>query len=392
MSVSPGSNETWWLQATNDTSAHANENCVSKGQSVAEGSEREAAQTRSQKKIGRSLTILKYQTLGNSYLVFDPRRNGFNEKAFIPPAKWINQICDQDYGIGSNGLLVGPDGSGTGAFEFRIFNSDGSQAQLSGNGARIFGRYLIDAKYIVPSHASGFSITALSRELGRIDIEASPDDLAGSSITTIIGATPCFGPSAVGAIGAVSFGGHNSFTVAALADIGRRSGQGAASWSDSTLLSIGNPHCVTFLPSYLALPSIDLLRQLGSELSFIADAPVAGPANATFRNGCNLQWCFVEDRHRIHLRIVERGEGPTLASGSSAAAVLIAAFIRGLVDDHVTVIMPGGQLKLALAKRGSEIAAVQMSAAVSYIAEIKMADAGGLVPDDSFGRGNGQMV
>lgn len=324
----------------------------------------------------RNLILLKYQTLGNSYLVFDPRRNNFDDLPFNPEPNWIRKICDRDYGVGSNGLLIGPDRCGSGAFEFRIFNSDGSQAQLSGNGARIFARYLLDAKYIPPDQMSSFSIAAVSRELDRVAIEVRADEAITSSITTIISTTPSFGPCAVGAHGGVTFGGDNSITVAALADIGRRNGQGGASWSDSTMLSIGNPHCVTFLTSYGMLPSVDLLKQLKSELSFIADAPRAGSTSAIFSEGCNLQWCFVEDRHRIHLRIVERGEGPTLASGSSAAAALIAAFVRGLVDYHATVIMPGGDLRLALSMRDNEIAAVQMSGEASCIAEIRMADAG----------------
>lgn len=318
---------------------------------------------------GLNCYLSKYQTLGNSYLIFDPNKNGFEKMRFDPAQDWIKRICDQNYGIGSNGLIVGPDHCTPGSFEFRIFNSDGSQAQLSGNGARIFAQYLLDAMYVGCDQISEFEIVAVSRELDRVVVEVRAEE-ASSSITTTIMTAPYFGPFAVGASNGVSFGDCNSNTVAALVDIGQRTSRG--SWSDSTLLSIGNPHCVTFLEAYDLLPSIDFLKQMSSDLSFIADAPQTGSQNAVFCDGCNLQWCFVEDRHHIHLRIVERGEGPTLASGSSAAAALIAAFMRGLVDYRATVIMPGGCLMLALSIRDGEIANVQISGEATLIARIKV--------------------
>jgi diaminopimelate epimerase len=324
-----------------------------------------------QERPGSIISLSKYQTLGNSYLIFDPVKNGFGDAPFEPARNWIKKVCNQDYGIGSNGLLVGPDRRSSGVFEFRIFNSDGSQAQLSGNGARIFARYLLDANYVLPDQSSKFSIAAVSRELDRVAIEVIAEALT-SSITTTISTTPSFGAAAVGAFGSVTFGGSNSSTISALVDIGNRNGQGGGFWSDSTLLSIGNPHCVTFLRSYEMLPSVSVLRQLRSEFSLIADAPLPGASNSTFRDGCNLQWCFVEDRHHIHLRIVERGEGPTLASGSSAAAAFIAAFARGLVGHRATVIMPGGKLNLVLSLCDNEIANVKISGEANFIAEIRM--------------------
>jgi diaminopimelate epimerase len=197
------------------------------------------------------------------------------------------------------------------------------------------------------------------------------------SITTTIKTVPSFGPRAVGAYGGLIFGSDLSVTVAALADVGRRNDPRGSFWSDSTMLSIGNPHCVTFVPAYDMLPSFDLLKRLKDELSLIADSPALGSTNPIFSEGCNLQWCFVESRQRLHLRIVERGEGPTLASGSSAAAAVIAAFVRGLVDGRVTVNMPGGNLLLVLSIYNNEIVAIEISGEASCIAEIQLIDAGG---------------
>jgi diaminopimelate epimerase len=125
------------------------------------------------------------------------------------------------------------------------------------------------------------------------------------------------------------------------------------------------------------LPSFDLLKRLKSELSMMADSPALGSTNPVFIDGCNLQWCFVESRECLHLRIVERGEGLTLASGSSDAAAVIAAFVRGLVDRRVTVNMPGGSLILGLRIRNNEIIAIEISGEAPCVAEVQMVDAGG---------------
>jgi len=95
------------------------------------------------------ILLFKYQALGNSYLIFDPRRNPNAISPIESETDWIRAICSHDYGIGPNGLLVGPEKIEAGLFEFRIFNSDGSQAQLSGNGSRIFARYLLEAGTLI---------------------------------------------------------------------------------------------------------------------------------------------------------------------------------------------------------------------------------------------------
>ena len=79
----------------------------------------------------------KYHALGNDYLVIDP----LEFAADLDPAL-IQRICHRNYGVGSDGILLGPLESGEGDFGLRIFNPDGSEAEKSGNGLRIFSRYL----------------------------------------------------------------------------------------------------------------------------------------------------------------------------------------------------------------------------------------------------------
>jgi diaminopimelate epimerase len=276
-------------------------------------------------------------------------------------------MCDVHFGIGSNGLLLGPSRAPDGSLEFRIINSDGSFAGFSGNGARIFAQYLIDADYV--KAASSFSFFACSHNGGRIRVDArlAADD--PSALVTDLNVMPSFGAAAVGASSNAVAGIGDRLTVPAIEALATRMGLPAGSWADSSPLSIGNPHCVTFVASATLLPAFDLLQRFSSDLAAIADNP-AGRPFSTFREGCNLQWAFVDARDRILLRIVERGEGPTLASGSSASAATIAAWRRGLVDKKVEVVMPGGTLSAEINGSSDRIASVTLTARAVRIAEI----------------------
>jgi diaminopimelate epimerase len=159
---------------------------------------------------------------------------------------------------------------------------------------------------------------------------------------------PTFGPSAVGAsaeyVGVSEFEGR---TVSRVFDLEKIE----PSWACSQFVNVGNPHCVTFLKSPDLLPSME---QLGSEewlprLSAIANSTESDGirgAGRPCKNGINLQWASVIGSDRpdsVEARVFERGEGPTLSSGSSATAVASAARKLGLVTGKmVNVKMPGG--------------------------------------------------
>jgi diaminopimelate epimerase len=138
-------------------------------------------------------------------------------------------------------------------------------------------------------------------------------------------------------------------------------------WSDSTFVSLGNPHCVTFVENPAHFPDI----QFKEPLKAIAYRSPEGNGQ-TFAEGCNLQWAYVKDRTIIDLRIFERGEGPTEASGSSASAATAAAFYRGLIERLVTVQMPGGGLKVELKGTGEGIESVIIRGSATRIMEAQI--------------------
>ncbi len=244
----------------------------------------------------------KYHGLGNDYLVIDPRVHDVDLK---PDA--IRLICDRHFGIGADGILYGPLQGGD-HLRVRIFNPDGSEAEKSSNGLRIFARYLYEKKYVNKKH---FGIETL----GGV-VEAHIQDDSANFIRLRMGEVTFLSTE-------IPVKGRQREVV------GEELETSAAKYR-VTCLSIGNPHCVIPMDNI----SEEKARALGP---LIENHPL-------FPNRINMQLSRVIDRGTIEIRIWERGAGYTLASGSSACAAAAAAHKLGLVGDKVTVEMPGGNL------------------------------------------------
>ncbi len=252
----------------------------------------------------------KYHGLGNDYLVIDP-----NVRDFAMTEANIRLICDRNFGVGSDGILYGPRFEGE-LPSLRIFNPDGSEAEKSGNGLRIFAKYLFERKYV---HSKTFKIKTLG---GIVDVQVKDNDASLIRIN----------------MGKVTFI-SNEIPVAGE----RREVVDEPLVIDgieykATCLSIGNPHCV--------IPMQEVSEQTARAL---------GPHvenHKMFPNRINMQIVRVIDRANIDVRIWERGAGYTLASGSSSCAAAAASHRLGLVDSDVTVHMPGGTLHIEIAGDG----------------------------------------
>jgi diaminopimelate epimerase len=260
-------------------------------------------------------TFFKFQALGNDYIVVDPTRTGFD-----PTVKLVQALCDRHRGIGSDGLLLGPlpVPEDPGAFGLRVFNPDGSESQKSGNGLRIFARYLLEAGHVRGAqcriHTSGgfaeVHYLAPDGSLVQVDMGQPTFRAADIPFTAIspqleVLETPLFLPT-----GPVTI----------------------------TALSVGNPHCVIF-PGQVSPAEA---QRLGPKIERHPDFP----------NRVNVQLVEVLDRKRIRIEIWERGAGYTLASGSSSCAAAAACRRLGLVDDQLRVIMPGGSMDIAFTEQG----------------------------------------
>src|SRR5260221_11540507 len=244
------------------------------------------------------IDLIKYQALGNDYLVVDLPAP-LDQVVPLLPA-----LCDRHLGLGSDGLLVFDPTE----MSVRIFNPDRSEAQKSGNGLRIA------AAHAVLAHGAG----------DRFELRT-----AG-------------GPNPVRVLA------RNGAEIATEVDIGQPSFRAAdlparfdgepnkvtletpVGTVEAMLVSVGNPHCVVFDQPV----TIKRCLELGPHLE----------THAAFPERTNVQLFEVLDRGRVRVEIWERGAGYTLASGTSASAVAAACMRAGLVDDQVSIEMPGGAL------------------------------------------------
>lgn len=252
----------------------------------------------------------KYHGLGNDYLVIDPSVFDID---LTPDA--IRLICDRHFGVGADGILYGPVGSESN-LSVRIFNPDGSEAEKSGNGLRIFARYLYENKYV---GSKNFKIQTLG---GIVTVQIKDES---AKLIKIDMGTITFNSTEI------PVKGQEREVVDQEIEI-----NGVA--YNVTCLSIGNPHCVIPMQQI----SEQKARQLGPLIEY----------HDMFPNRINVQLLKVIDRNNIEIRIWERGAGYTLASGSSSCAAAAAAHKLGFVDNRINVNMPGGGLLVEIAPDG----------------------------------------
>ncbi len=252
--------------------------------------------------------------LGNDYVVMDPK-----ELSFALTPKTIQLICNRNWGLGSDGILaLSP--SKKADFGLRIFNPDGSEAEKSGNGLRIFARYL---------HATGKTRKkrfTVDTKGGLVTIDLHVDRHGDASAVTVEMGRATFKPAAL------------PCTLSA-DELIQRPVDAAGRSLTFTGVSVGNPHCVVFKPAGGSWSREDLLA-LGPALEH----------HALFPKRTNVQLAVPTGPKEIYILIWERGAGETQASGSSSCAAASAAVRLGLVKSPVTVRMPGGALNIDVAQ------------------------------------------
>lgn len=249
----------------------------------------------------------KYHALGNDYLVLDPKDGP------LPEQEEIVRICHRNFGLGSDGILYGPLNTEKADFGLRIINPDGSEAEKSGNGLRIFARYLHDS--------------------GTVKHDAFTVDTLGGLVTCQVG--ECADSITVD-MGRVEFSAEG--TTADTKDSKSQSIGQELSFNGKTqtvyIADIGNPHCVVVQDEISAKQA----KEDGAAIEL----------HANFPNRTNVQFLKIIDRNNIQIEIWERGAGYTLASGSSSSAAAAVAHRIGLCDCDITVHMPGGQIKIQI--------------------------------------------
>jgi diaminopimelate epimerase len=269
--------------------------------------------------------FVKSHGLGNDYLVLDKSAISFELTPEV-----IRLLCHRNYGIGSDGiLLLVP--SERADFGLMIFNPDGSEAEKSGNGLRIFAKFLYEHGY---TKRGSFNIDTLG---GIVSAELEIKDGRVSYVTVEMG-------KATFRSTLIPVEGEDREVVGEEIRIN-------GEILKFTAVSVGNPHCVVFVDEL----DEGYTRKVGPILE----------THRLFPKRTNVQFAKVISRDMVDILIWERGAGYTLASGSSSCAVAAACVKSGLTDRYVTVLMPGGELQIEVREDWS----LKMRGAVEEVCE-----------------------
>lgn len=274
---------------------------------------------------------IKSHGLGNDYIVLDSEAISFEmtQKAIV-------RICDVHYGIGSDGILLKVQ-SEKADFGLRILNPDGSEAEKSGNGLRIFAKYLYDYKFTpekrfsieTPGGIVQAEIIELKNEKAyTIKVDMGKAIFHSPDIPVNCAKEECIGENL---------------------EVGEKE-------YEINCVSVGNPHCVVLRDEL----DDDEIKQYGSMIEH----------HEMFPNRINVQFAKVLSRNQVEAIIWERGAGWTLASGSSSCAVACVAVKRGLADRELEIVMRGGCLKIEIDEQWD----IRMTGEVREIANGTLSD------------------
>jgi diaminopimelate epimerase len=249
----------------------------------------------------------KMHGLGNDYVVIDNRDGKISDKQ---APRWAERLCERRFSVGADGLLLIYNSS-VADVKMRIFNSDGSEAEMCGNGIRCFSKYCYEKDIVVKTEfkvetLSGVKLVQLTLNGGEV-----------SSVKVDMGA-PNWQRSSF------SMAGEGTFINQPL--------EVDDDLYKVTCLSMGNPHCVTFVENVDVFPVYTVGKLIEN--------------HKAFPRRTNVGFAQVLGRNEMSLRVWERGCGETLACGTGTCAAAAAANKLGKVGDKVTVHLLGGDLQV----------------------------------------------
>ena len=263
------------------------------------------------------IAFTKMHGLGNDFILINNIEYGLDSSYYADRAV---QLCDRHFGIGADGLAVIERGEKAPYF-MRIFNPDGSEAEMCGNAIRCLARYLWEREMVGEQTffletASGLKKVSLLLQ-GKL-VQAVEVDMGAPELKST--AIPVSGPPRLVSDEALSVGGKNLLFSA---------------------VSMGNPHCVIFIPSLENIP----WQRWGKLLEY----------DSLFPQRTNVEFVQILDEQEVIVKVWERGAGPTLACGTGACAVVVAGVLSGRLRSPVQVRLPGGALKITWEAEGTGV-------------------------------------
>ena len=266
------------------------------------------------------LQFSKYQGLGNDFVLIEGRQGQLDSSITNPDPEWVRRVCDRRFGIGGDGIILALPPQGDAELRMRIFNADGSEAEMCGNGIRCLARFLADSDGDLPGRSWSIEtpaglIVPVLQEDGQIRVDMGPPVLTPDAVPTTL---------AIGAQGLPQGEIEISGTSLAVASVG-----------------MGNPHVVVPVEDLASIPFDHWGAALEVDPSF--------PAKT------NVHFLKVHGPEALEIRVWERGAGPTLACGTGACATLVAAHLLGLSSDSAQVMLPGGPLMISWPERSGSV-------------------------------------
>ncbi len=254
-----------------------------------------------------AISFTKYHGLGNDFILIDNRTR-------LEPCLTTEQAvqwCDRHFGIGADGVIFALPGQAGSDYTMRIYNSDGSEPEMCGNGIRCLARFIADLEgHTAPRayqiYTLGGIMTPQLEPNGFVTVDmGQPHLLAGEIPTTLAEADQKVMNQPLEVAGQTWF---------------------------VTGVSMGNPHCITFVEDVAAIP----LESLGPQFEH----------HSSFPKRINVEFIQVVRPDYLKMRVWERGAGMTLACGTGACAALVAGVVNGRCDRAATVELPGGNLQI----------------------------------------------
>ncbi|PZV09830.1 MAG: diaminopimelate epimerase [Leptolyngbya sp.] len=251
------------------------------------------------------IEFTKYHGLGNDFILID---NRLSDRPRLTPEQAAT-LCDRHFGIGADGVIFALPGQNGTDYTMRIFNCDGSEPEMCGNGIRCLARFIADLEGITAPrsytiHTLGGLITPKLTADGLITVDMGEPILRAADIPTTLGQPD--------------------------QPVVNQPLEAAGKTWDVTCVNMGNPHCVTFVDDVAAIP----LETIGSQIE----------CHSAFPKKINVEFIQVVRSNYLKMRVWERAAGITLACGTGACASLVAAVLTDRSDRRATVELPGGCL------------------------------------------------
>ncbi len=255
-----------------------------------------------------SLAFAKYHGLGNDFILIDNRHSNIP----LISSEQAVEMCDRHFGIGADGVIFALPGQEGTDYSMQIFNSDGSEPEMCGNGIRCLARFIADLE--------GEIVIGKCYRIHTLAGVIKPQLEAGGQVTVDMGF-----PQLLAAEIPTNLTKADNKVVNIPLEV---AGQ---TWS-VTCVSMGNPHCIIFVENVDQIP----LEQIGPQFEH----------HSAFPKKTNTEFIQAIAPNYLKMRVWERGAGITLACGTGACAAVVAGVLTGKSEGHCTVELPGGCLQI----------------------------------------------